>query len=146
MADGGGVTKARPVQVVLQHPEEAFDPRMRMGHSLGEAGEIEGGRFRELRALFGVEDDWLGRYPHELSGGELMRCCLVRALGARPSVLICDEATAMLDIVAQAEVWRRLIGLQEREGFAILFVSHSTALVRRVATRVIEMPLASFAP
>lgn len=149
VADGGrgrGVTKARPVQVVLQHPEEAFDPRMRMGPSLGEAGEIEGDRFRELRALFGVEDDWLGRYPHELSGGELMRCCLVRALGARPSVLICDEATAMLDIVAQAEVWRRLIGLQEREGFAILFVSHSTALVRRVATRVIEMPPANLAP
>ncbi len=125
----------RPVQLIPQHPERAFDPRMRMRDSLGEAGDVGGGLARELRNRFGVRDEWLDRLPHELSGGELMRCCLVRALMAQPDVLICDESTAMLDLVTQAELWRVIIELQDRCGFGLLFVSHSEALVRRIATR-----------
>lgn len=125
----------RPVQLISQHPERAFDPRMRMRDSLGEAGDVGGGLARELRNRFGVRDEWLDRLPHELSGGELMRCCLVRALMAQPDVLICDESTAMLDLVTQAELWRVIIELQDRCGFGLLFVSHSEALVRRIATR-----------
>lgn len=125
----------RPVQLISQHPERAFDPRMRMRDSLGEAGDVDGGLARELRNRFGVRNEWLDRLPHELSGGELMRCCLVRALMAHPDVLICDESTAMLDLVTQAELWRVIIELQDRCGFGLLFVSHSGALVRRIATR-----------
>lgn len=125
----------RPVQLIPQHPERAFDPRMRMRDSLGEAGDVDGGLARGLRDRFGVRDEWLDRLPHELSGGELMRCCLVRALMAQPDVLICDESTAMLDLVTQAELWRVIIELQARAGFGLVFVSHSGALVRRIATR-----------
>ena len=125
----------RPVQLISQHPERAFDPRMRMRDSLGEAGDVDGGLARELRNRFGVRDEWLDRLPHELSGGELMRCCLVRALMAHPDVLICDESTAMLDLVTQAELWRVIIELQAHTGFGLVFVSHSGALVRRIATR-----------
>lgn len=125
----------RPVQLISQHPERAFDPRMRMRDSLGEAGDVDGGLARELRNRFGVRNEWLDRLPHELSGGELMRCCLVRALMAHPDVLICDESTAMLDLVTQAELWRVIIELQAHTGFGLVFVSHSGALVRRIATR-----------
>lgn len=127
--------RPRPVQLIPQHPERAFDPRMRMRDSLGEAGDVDGGLARGLRDRFGVRDEWLDRLPHELSGGELMRCCLVRALMAQPDVLICDESTAMLDLVTQAELWRVIIELQARAGFGLVFVSHSGALVRRIATR-----------
>lgn len=125
----------RPVQLIPQHPERAFDPRMRMRDSLGEAGDVDGGLARGLRDRFGVRDEWLDRLPHELSGGELMRCCLVRALMSQPDVLICDESTAMLDLVTQAELWRVIIELQARAGFGLVFVSHSGSLVRRIATR-----------
>lgn len=125
----------RHVQLIPQHPERAFDPRMRMRDSLGEAGDVNGGLARGLRDRFGVRDEWLDRLPHELSGGELMRCCLVRALMAQPDVLICDESTAMLDLVTQAELWRVIIELQARAGFGLVFVSHSGSLVRRIATR-----------
>ena len=125
----------RPVQLIPQHPERAFDPRMRMRDSLGEAGDVDGGLARGLCDRFGVRDEWLDRLPHELSGGELMRCCLVRALMAQPDVLICDESTAMLDLVTQAELWRVIIELQARAGFGLVFVSHSGSLVRRIATR-----------
>lgn len=127
----------RPVQLIPQHPERAFDPRMRMRDSLGEAGDVDGGLARGLRDRFGVRDEWLDRLPHELSGGELMRCCLVRALMSQPDVLICDESTAMLDLVTQAELWRVIIELQARAGFGLVFVSHSGALVRRIATRCV---------
>lgn len=125
----------RPVQLIPQHLERAFDPRMRMRDSLGEAGDVDGGLARGLCDRFGVRDEWLDRLPHELSGGELMRCCLVRALMAQPDVLICDESTAMLDLVTQAELWRVIIELQARAGFGLVFVSHSGSLVRRIATR-----------
>lgn len=130
---------ARPVQLIAQHPEQAFDPRMRMRASLVEAGDADGARARMLRGRFGVRDEWLERLPHELSGGELMRCCMVRALMASPRVLICDESTAMLDLVTQAELWRVLCELQVREGFGIIFTSHVPTLVRRLATRVVEL-------
>lgn len=128
-----------PVQLIAQHPERAFDPRMRMRVSLAEAGSLESPRASMLLARFDIRDAWLGRMPHELSGGELMRFCLVRALMTRPRVLICDESTAMLDLVTQAELWRVICELQAQERFAVVFVSHAPALVRRLATRVVRL-------
>ncbi len=136
-SSGARRPRPRPVQLIPQHPERAFDPRMRMRDSLGEAGDVDAGLARGLCDRFGVRDEWLDRLPHELSGGELMRCCLVRALMAEPDVLICDESTAMLDLVTQAELWRVLIELQACAGFGLVFVSHSGALVRRIATRCV---------
>ena len=130
--------QASPVQLLWQHPEQAFDPRMRMGESLAEVsagyGELE-----SLRCAFGVRDEWLLRLPHELSGGELMRFAMVRALATRPSYLIADEATAMLDAVTQAELWHVLLDLQGRNGWGLVLVSHSPDLVRRVATRRVRL-------
>lgn len=130
--------QASPVQLLWQHPEQAFDPRMRMGESLTEVlaghGELE-----SLRCAFGVRDEWLSRLPHELSGGELMRFAMVRALATRPSYLVADEATAMLDAVTQAELWHVLLDLQGRDGWGLVLVSHSPDLVRRVATRRIRL-------
>lgn len=135
--------KASPVQLLPQHPELAFDPRVRLGQSLGEvAGAGEAGtraRADELLGSFGVREEWLARRPHELSGGELMRLAMVRALSVRPRYLIADESTAMLDAVTQAELWHVLVGLQERDGWGLVLVSHSPALVGRVATRRVEL-------
>ena len=128
-----------PVQLIWQHPEQAFDPRMRMVRSLAEAGDPQGERARTLRARFGVRDEWLTRLPHELSGGELMRFCLVRALLSRPRYLICDESTAMLDAVTQAELWGVLLDMLAQERVGLVFVSHSPALVERIATRVVRI-------
>ena len=130
--------QASPVQLLWQHPEQAFDPRMRMGESLAEVS-ADHGELESLRCAFGVRDEWLSRLPHELSGGELMRFAMVRALATRPSYLIADEATAMLDAVTQAELWHVLLDLQERDGWGLVLVSHSPDLVRRVATRRIRL-------
>lgn len=125
----------RRVQLISQHPEKAFDPRMRMEASLAEAGDFDAPWTQELLECFGIHRGWLDRLPHELSGGELMRFCLVRAFMTRPAILICDESTAMLDLVTQAELWRQILHLQVQMRFGLIFVSHHPALVRRIATR-----------
>lgn len=141
----------RPVQLIVQHPEQAFDPLARMGRSLVEGvpragtgtrsrqAALECARETGLLERFGIRDAWLERLPHELSGGELMRCCIVRALLAEPRYLICDEMTAMLDAVTQAELWRSVLAIADERRMGIVLVSHSPALVRRLATRVVPL-------
>lgn len=135
----GTVRDPRSVQLISQHPEKAFDPRMRMRDSLAEAGDLADARSVDLRARFGVRDAWLDRLPHELSGGELMRFCLVRALMTGPTVLICDESTAMLDLVTQDEQWSQIRELQESWGFGLILVSHSPGVIAQVATKLLYL-------
>lgn len=147
-----GIARApRPVQLVWQHPEQAFDPLVRMEASLAEAysrtSRIDDGRGSRQGCLFdaveetgllerfGIRPAWFDRFPGELSGGELMRFSIVRALLTRPRYLVCDEMTAMLDAVTQAELWRAVLDCAEERGLGIVFVSHSPALVRRLVTR-----------
>ena len=139
-----------PVQMIWQHPEIAVDPRMRMGATLAEAG-VGDGRARSLDAAcicdehrrllgeLGIRDAWLNRYPHELSGGELQRFCIARALAANPRYLIADEVSTMLDAVTQARIWEVLLAESERRNLGVVLVSHSPALTERVATRVVEL-------
>lgn len=137
-----------PVQLVWQHPEQAFDPRQRLGRAIGEVASSLGddGAASERRAMLadalGIRETWEARLPHELSGGELMRFCLLRALLVRPRYLLADEATAMLDAVTQAELWGVLLDMQRAEGFGMVVVSHVPDLVERVATRVLETGMA----
>ena len=77
-----------------------FDPALSLRASLAEAGDVDGPRADHLMRIFSVEGEWLSRRPHEVSGGQLMRVALVRALMASPRVLICDESTASLDLLA----------------------------------------------
>ena len=126
--------RACPVQLVSQHPEEAFDPALSLRASLAEAGDVDGPRAGHLMRIFSVEGEWLSRRPHEVSGGQLMRVALVRALMASPRVLICDESTASLDLLSQEEIWRAVVDCQESEGFGLIVVSHDSSLVERLAT------------
>lgn len=124
-----------PVQMIWQHPETAVDPRMRMANTLAEAGEVPDRLLDDL----GIRRTWLFRYPHELSGGELQRFCIARALAVRPRYLVADEISTMLDAVTQAQIWRFLVAETERQGIGLVLVSHSPALAERVATRVVRL-------
>lgn len=133
---------ARPVQLIWQHPEQAFDPMVQLRRALEEVLASSSGadaRQAELKRRFGIDEAWLTRRPHELSGGELMRLNIVRVLTVAPRYLICDEMTAMLDAVTQARVWHEVMAVAQEEGMGILLVSHSPSLVDRVATRVVTL-------
>lgn len=137
LVDGAPLPRrgACPVQLVLQHPETAVDPRMRMGQTLAEAGKVPQSTLDDL----GIRSKWLSRFPHELSGGELQRFCIARALAANPRYLVADEISTMLDALTQAQIWRYLVAETERRGIGLVFVSHSPALTERIATRVVDL-------
>ncbi len=139
LLDGRPVREYRgvcPVQMVWQHPETVVDPLLTLGKTLNEAGAVEQ---RLLDALH-IEPGWLTRYPSELSGGELQRFCLARALNPEVRFLLCDEISAMLDLVTQAQIWNFLLEEAQRRGLGMLVVSHDEALLEKVCTRVETMP------
>ena len=130
---------ASPVQLIGQHPERVIDPLLRIRKSLAEAGLGHAGSANDLLAALGVRSAWLDRFPSELSGGELQRICIARALATQPRYLICDEISTMLDASTQAQLWRFLVSYAQGREVGMVIVSHSDALVDRVATRVVEL-------
>ena len=123
-----------PVQLLWQHPEEAVDPLLRLGTTLYEAGPVDPAAAEGL----GIQPGWLERYPMELSGGELQRICAARVLGPELKFLLCDEASAMLDLVTQARLWRFLLAQAEERNLGLLVVSHDRPLLEQVCTRILS--------
>ncbi len=137
MVDGQPLPRKgrQPVQLVGQHPEMVLDPRLRMEKSLHEVGEIDD----DLLERLGIRPAWLSRFPHELSGGELQRFCIARALLAQPRYLVADEISTMLDALTQAQIWEVILEEVVTRNLGLLFVSHSPALARRIATDCLEL-------
>ena len=121
-----------PVQMIWQHPEQVVNPRLRMREVLKEGDEIEEYVIQGL----GIEEDWLNRFPAELSGGEMQRFCIARALGKRTRFLLADEISTMLDLITQSQLWNFLVKEVERREIGLLAVSHSMPLLKRVCTRI----------
>ncbi len=103
--------------------------------SLKEAGDVSA----ELLEKLGIREEWLGRFPHELSGGELQRFCIARALMTRPNYLVADEISTMLDARTQASIWKVLMDEVDRKNMGLVFTTHSQALADRIATATFEL-------
>ena len=138
LLDGKPVSEYRgacPVQMVWQLPETVVDPLLKLKETMAEAGGID----KRLVEKLHIEREWMERYPSELSGGELQRFCLARALRPETKILLCDEITAMLDLVTQAQIWEFLLEESRRREMGMLVVSHSEALLEKVCTRIITL-------
>lgn len=125
-----------PVQMIYQHPEQAANPRWKMEKILCEGWTPDA----ELLKDMGIEREWLKRWPAELSGGELQRFLIARVLGPRTKILICDEISAMLDVITQAQIWEFLLKVAQRRRLGMLVVTHNMALARRVCTQIVRLP------
>jgi peptide/nickel transport system ATP-binding protein len=123
-----------PVQMIFQHPERAVNPRWRMAKTLTEGWTPDA----ELLAALGIQEEWLRRYPNELSGGELQRCCVARALGPETKFLIADEMTTMLDAITQAQIWHTVLDIVHARQIGLLVISHDHALVSKICNRTVQ--------
>ena len=119
--------------MIWQHPERAVNPKLRLGDTLADGKEVDERIIREL----GIEKDWEKRYPQELSGGELQRFCIARALGKDTKFLIADEISTMLDLITQSQIWNFLLKEVKEREIGLLVVSHSEPLLSRIADRLI---------
>jgi oligopeptide/dipeptide ABC transporter ATP-binding protein len=137
------------IQQVFQDAGEALDPRDVALHSIAEPLRRLGGlrgaelseRVGELADDVALPRELLGRYPHQLSGGQKARVGLARALALRPELLVLDEPTASLDVSVQAVILQLLAALRERHRVTYLFVTHDLSLVRLLCDRVLVMYL-----
>ncbi|MGO2242146.1 MAG: ABC transporter ATP-binding protein [Halomonas sp.] len=120
----------QPVQWLPQSPELAVNPRWRVAKILREAWMPS----EEQCQAFGVQSHWLSRFPHALSGGELQRVCVLRALAPGVRFLVADEISTMLDPITQAELWQALKQEAEQRRLGVLVISHDTALLKRLCT------------
>ena len=137
------------VQMIFQNPKESESHRMNVLDAVLEPLNVlrRGSKEEQLRRAREVleyvelpnDDDFLKRYPHQLSGGEVQRVAIARALALGPKLLIADEPTSALDPSVQAKILKLLMDLQDRMGLAMLFVTHDIALARKVSDRLAVM-------
>ncbi|GAB4059742.1 ABC transporter ATP-binding protein [Uliginosibacterium sediminicola] len=138
------------VQMVFQDANDSLNPRylaqdtiaepLRLLVGMKDAAAIKA-RVEELAGWVGLPTELLGRYPHQLSGGQKARVGIARALASSPRLLILDEPTAALDVSVQATVLQLLADLKARLGLSYLFVSHDLNVVRLLCDRVVVMYL-----
>ncbi|GIU19771.1 MULTISPECIES: ATP-binding cassette domain-containing protein [unclassified Shewanella] len=130
--------KANPVQWLIQQSEFAFNPRLSLKDSLFESWRGDG--YLPLLEEYGVERAWLARRPNQLSGGQLQRFNLIRALVPTTEYLICDEVTAHLDMVTQSQFWQQLLASAKRRNLGLLVISHDEYLLNAICHRVVMWP------
>lgn len=139
----------RDIGVVFQNPHSSLDPRMKVRSLVGEPlsgvlgmrGEAVTLRAGELLSQVGLGVDYLNRYPHQLSGGQMQRVAIARALALEPRLLVLDEPTAALDVSVQAQILKLLKALQARSNVSYLFITHDLGVVDYIAHRVAVMYL-----
>ena len=124
-----------PVQLIYQHPEKAINPRWRLKRVLEESGEMR----EDVLEAFGIEKAWLDRFPRELSGGELQRFCVARALMSGADFLICDEISTMLDVITQAQIWNVVLEEAKKQNMGIIAVTHNRHLAERISDRIYDL-------
>ncbi|MDW7991244.1 MAG: ATP-binding cassette domain-containing protein [Anaerolineae bacterium] len=124
-----------PVQLIFQHPELAINPRWRMARVLNEGYTPP----PDLLEALNIEPGWLTRWPHELSGGELQRFAVARALGPQTRYLIADEMTTMLDANTQAQIWQVVLAHARQRRIGVLAISHDQTLLARISDRILTL-------
>lgn len=124
-----------PVQMIHQHPQLAVNPRWNIKRILQEAYIPEDTLLKRM----GIEEGWLNRFPGELSGGELQRICIARALAPETKFLICDEITTMLDVITQAQIWQLLLEIAKERQLGMVIITHNPELARKVCTDVVQL-------
>ena len=124
-----------PVQLIFQHPEKSVNPKWKLKKIINESFTPS----KELIEAMGIKEGWMNRWPSELSGGELQRFCVIRALSPKTKFLIADEMTTMLDAITQAQIWNVVLDYARKNDIGVVVISHEKALVEKICDRVVNL-------
>ncbi len=134
-----GASSGYRIQLIFQNALGSFNPRQKLGSSLALAQSLSASGKDQLPALLeALELDlaFLDRFPHQVSGGQVQRFAIARALLRSPAVLIADEPTSALDVTVKAKTLALLMRLRDQFGLSILVISHDRRALDRIADRV----------
>jgi len=131
----GGEIKSGKIAWVFQDPYSSFHPTYTILEQIEDVASLDG--VEALAKDMDIDLEYLHRLPHHLSGGELQRCSILRALLMKPDLLLCDEPTSALDNVIQLDVMKLLIKYLNRVG--ILLITHDIDLANWVSDRVVSI-------
>jgi peptide/nickel transport system ATP-binding protein len=134
-------------QKIYQDPLTSFPPRMTIGESMKdllffrfkESPEAALGKIQNETLSLGLDVAFLGRMPHQLSGGELQRFSLMRALLSEPLFILADEPTSRLDVSIQAKCGRLIQRVTREQKIGVLWISHDIELLNILCSRVIKL-------
>lgn len=144
LGDAGMKPYRRDLQMIFQDPLSSFNPRGRIGeaialpirlHRLKPPGEVD----REVDRLLervGLPIRFRDRFPHELSGGQLQRAAIARALALRPRLIVADEPVSKLDVSIRAQILNLFRDIQQESGSALVFITHDLRVARYLCDRV----------
>ena len=125
----------KPIQLIYQHPEKVMNPKWKMKQVLEESWNVPD----ELLDEFGIQKQWLKRYPQELSGGELQRFSVLTSLNPNTQFLIADEMTTMLDAITQVQILDSVLKIVKKRKMGFLVVSHDTSLIETICDEKIYL-------
>jgi peptide/nickel transport system ATP-binding protein len=137
----------RRLQMIYQMPDTALNPKQKVRKILGRPLRFYFGisskeredKIHELLHVTELPENYIERYPPELSGGEKQRICIARALAANPELIICDEVTSALDQLVAEGILKLLQNLQNELGVSYLFITHDLATVKAISDEIIVM-------
>ena len=146
------LTFRRHMQMVFQNPFDTFDPRHSIGkilmdtmklHHIGttEAERREKALYELSSAGLLPAENFLTRFPHELSGGQLQRISILRSMMLGPEVMVADEPVSMLDVSIRADIINLLYETTRRENTAMVFISHDITTTRYISDSIAVMYL-----
>ena len=137
----------RSIQMIYQMADVAMNPRQRIREIigrpvefyLGKTGAENEARVLELMKQIEIPENFIDRFPGQLSGGEKQRICIARALAAEPELIICDEVTSALDQLVAEGILDLLQNLQNELNVSYLFITHDLATVKAIADEIVVM-------
>lgn len=133
------------MQMVFQNPFASFNSRKKLGSTILEIANVnikdltkaeKKQKLNDLLKLVNLPEDVLERYPRELSGGQLQRFAILRALYMQPDFIVADEAVSALDVSVQAQILNLLMDLRKELDLTMMFISHELTVVEHVCDKV----------
>ncbi len=140
------------VQIVFQNPFSSLNPKLKISYSIQEPLLLKYKRentsctkeslIKEVEGILlrvGLKKEDAQKFPHEFSGGQRQRIAIARAIIAKPSLLVCDEAVSALDVSIQAQILNLLKDLKEEDNLSLLFISHDLNVINTMSDSVLEL-------
>ena len=136
LLDGKQLDTRKGFQIVFQNPFNSFDPKRSIGFSISEIIRLNSSNYilEELAEKVEINPEFMNKYPSELSGGELQRLSIARALAGNPQVFILDEPTSALDVENQKKI---LDVLKSLKNITVIFISHDMNVLKYISDEIL---------